>query len=110
MLLDANENRLTKKYGFRHTLAIRRVGREDFGNYSCSAENDLGRARAFVEVSGEREREEPPPEKSGSPKLLLPFARPTTNHSSRLSPSLRRLKWNLHFPRLWKCSSVPIGP
>ena len=53
MLLDANENRLMQHYGFRHTMVIRSAARADFGNYSCSAENSLGRSRAFIEVSGE---------------------------------------------------------
>ena len=53
MLLDPNENRLMEKYGFRHTLVLRSVADGDFGNYSCSAENKLGKARAFIEVSGE---------------------------------------------------------
>ena len=54
MLLDANENRLMEQYGFRHSMVIRRARRADFGNYSCSAENSLGRSRAFIEVSGKR--------------------------------------------------------
>lgn len=55
MLLDPSENRLMEQYGFKNSLVIRSARREDFGNYSCSAENKLGRARAFVEVSGEKE-------------------------------------------------------
>ena len=54
MLLDANENWLMEQYGFRHSMVIREAARADFGNYSCSAENSLGRSRAFIEVSGEQ--------------------------------------------------------
>ena len=54
MLLDANENRLMEQYGFRHSMVIRSAAKADFGNYSCSAENTLGRSRAFIEVSGKR--------------------------------------------------------
>ena len=54
MLLDANENRLMEQYGFRHSMVIRSAAKTDFGNYSCSAENSLGRSRAFIEVSGEQ--------------------------------------------------------
>jgi len=52
MLLDPNESRLMEKFGIRHTLVLRKVAEEDFGNYSCSAENHLGKSRAFIEVSG----------------------------------------------------------
>ena len=52
MLLAQNENRMMKAYGVRHSLLIHRASRQDFGNYSCAAENKLGRSRAFIEVSG----------------------------------------------------------
>jgi hypothetical protein len=52
MLLDPNEYRLMEKFGIRHTLVLRRVAEDDFGNYSCSAENSLGKSRAFIELSG----------------------------------------------------------
>lgn len=52
MLLDPNENRLMEKFGIRHSLVIHKARKSDFGNYSCSAENKLGRSRAFIEVSG----------------------------------------------------------
>ncbi len=56
MLLDQNENRMMQAYGFRHSLLIHRAKQSDFGNYSCAAENELGRSRAFIEVSGEYTR------------------------------------------------------
>lgn len=56
MLLDPNENRLMEKFGIRHSLVIHKARKSDFGNYSCSAENKLGRSRAFIEVSGHPNR------------------------------------------------------
>ena len=32
---------------------ILNVAESDFGNYSCLAENDLGKARGYIELSGE---------------------------------------------------------
>ena len=52
MLVVPNEYRYTEHFGIRHTLVLRKVQREDFGNYSCRAENSLGRSRAFIELSG----------------------------------------------------------
>ena len=52
MLLAQNENRLMQQFGERHELLIHTADEDDFGNYSCSAENKLGRSRAFIEVSG----------------------------------------------------------
>ena len=40
---------------FRHRLVIVEVGDNDFGNYSCLAENDLGKTRGYIELSGERD-------------------------------------------------------
>ena len=34
-------------------MLIRDVRMEDFGNYSCSASNMLGKARAYITVQGE---------------------------------------------------------
>ncbi|XP_017002962.3 igLON family member 5 isoform X1 [Drosophila takahashii] len=36
----------------RHTLTIRHIQQEDFGNYSCVADNSLGRSRKYMELSG----------------------------------------------------------
>lgn len=36
----------------KHTLTIRNVQASDFGNYSCVAENSLGRAKKYMELSG----------------------------------------------------------
>ncbi|KOB69778.1 Uncharacterized protein OBRU01_03459, partial [Operophtera brumata] len=50
--------------GNNHTLLIGNVQPEDFGNYSCVADNNLGRARQHVEVSGR-----PGPARFTSPPL-----------------------------------------
>jgi hypothetical protein len=52
MLLDSNGRRYMQQKGNRHTLLIRAVEDDDFGNYSCSASNMLGKARANVRVQG----------------------------------------------------------
>ena len=52
MLLDHNERRYMQQKGNRFTLLIRQVQKEDFGNYSCAANNMLGRSRAFIRVRG----------------------------------------------------------
>ena len=38
----------------RHRLVIVEVGDTDFGNYSCLAENELGKTRGYIELSGEK--------------------------------------------------------
>ena len=52
MLLDPTNNRHMESYGNKHVLILRHVGEADFGNYSCTADNSLGRQRGFVDVSG----------------------------------------------------------
>ncbi len=52
MLLDPNGSRYMQQKGNRHTLLIRKVRLEDFGNYSCSASNMLGKSRAYIKVQG----------------------------------------------------------
>jgi len=39
--------------GSRHTLFIRKVVAEDFKNYTCVADNGLGKNRQSLELSGE---------------------------------------------------------
>jgi hypothetical protein len=36
----------------RHTLKLQNLAITDFGNYSCMADNSLGRERGFIELSG----------------------------------------------------------
>jgi len=52
MVVAGNENRIMEQFGFRHQLVILSVRESDFGNYSCLAENDLGKSRGFIELSG----------------------------------------------------------
>ena len=52
MVLARNENRLVEQFGIRHRLVIASVSQTDFGNYSCLAENDLGKSRGFIQLSG----------------------------------------------------------
>ncbi|XP_063706931.1 protein amalgam [Culicoides brevitarsis] len=50
--LQPTDRRTMTSRGIRHTLEIRHVQPEDFGNYSCVADNSLGRQKKFMEVSG----------------------------------------------------------
>ncbi|XP_032528167.2 igLON family member 5 [Danaus plexippus] len=50
--LSASERITMSLRGNNHTLLIANVQPEDFGNYTCVADNSLGRARQHVEVSG----------------------------------------------------------
>ena len=52
MLLDPTNNRHMEVYGNRHVLTLKSVKETDFGNYSCMADNSLGRERGSIEVSG----------------------------------------------------------
>lgn len=52
MVLDRSEDRLMEQFGLRHRLVLASVKEEDFGNYSCFAENELGKSRGFIELSG----------------------------------------------------------
>eukprot|EP00096_Caligus_rogercresseyi_P003115 TRINITY_DN1570_c0_g1_i1.p1 TRINITY_DN1570_c0_g1~~TRINITY_DN1570_c0_g1_i1.p1 ORF type:complete len:506 (+),score=90.45 TRINITY_DN1570_c0_g1_i1:124-1641(+) len=52
MLLDSNGKRYMQQKGNRYTLLIRDVEKSDFGNYSCSASNMLGKSRAYLRVVG----------------------------------------------------------
>ena len=50
-LHETDRKIFTKKAG-RNTLHIRNVQPSDFGNYSCRADNDLGKARTYTSLSG----------------------------------------------------------
>ena len=52
MLLDPTNNRHMETYGNKHVLILKNVRETDFGNYSCMADNSLGRSRGSIEVSG----------------------------------------------------------
>ncbi|XP_068084641.1 protein CEPU-1 [Anabrus simplex] len=50
--LDTTERAIMETRGSRHTLILRKVQASDFGNYSCVADNALGKTRQYVELSG----------------------------------------------------------
>lgn len=52
MQLDTTERHIMESRGSRHTLIIRKVHPQDFGNYSCVAENPLGKTRKTVQLTG----------------------------------------------------------
>ena len=52
MLLDPTDNRQMRTFGNKHELTLKNVRETDFGNYSCMADNSLGRERGSIEVSG----------------------------------------------------------
>lgn len=54
MLLDTNGKRYMQQKGNRFTMLIRSLEMDDFGNYSCSASNMLGKSKANVRVQGKR--------------------------------------------------------
>ncbi|XP_050292890.1 limbic system-associated membrane protein-like [Anthonomus grandis grandis] len=52
MQLDTTERRIMESRGSRHTLVIRKVHRTDFGNYTCVADNPLGKTRKSIQLTG----------------------------------------------------------
>ncbi|XP_063236221.1 neurotrimin-like [Bacillus rossius redtenbacheri] len=54
--LDPTDRRIMEVRGSRRTLIIRKVQHSDFGNYTCVADNALGKARRAVELSGKPNR------------------------------------------------------
>ena len=54
MILDTTDRRLVEERGSRHSLIIRKVQPSDFGNYSCEADNKLGRSKRHMELSGKK--------------------------------------------------------
>lgn len=52
MQLDTTERHIMENRGSRHTLIIRKVHTQDFGNYSCVAENKLGKGRKTLTLTG----------------------------------------------------------
>lgn len=52
MQIDTTERHIMEHRGSRHTLIIRKVYNQDFGNYSCNAENPLGKSKKYLQLSG----------------------------------------------------------
>ena len=52
MQIDQTERHVIENRGARHTLIIRKVHPQDFGNYSCIADNQLGKSRKTITLSG----------------------------------------------------------
>lgn len=50
--IQTTDRRIMSSRGNRHTLTVRHIQQEDFGNYSCVADNSLGRSRKYMELSG----------------------------------------------------------
>lgn len=51
-LLDPTDRRSMYPHDDRYSLIIRNFQQTDFGNYSCVADNALGRTKKYIEVSG----------------------------------------------------------
>ncbi|XP_063708471.1 limbic system-associated membrane protein [Culicoides brevitarsis] len=51
-LLDATDRRSMHSKDDRYILSIKNFQSSDFGNYSCVADNALGRTKKYIEVSG----------------------------------------------------------
>lgn len=51
-LLDPTDRRSMHSRDDRYNLHIRNFQSSDFGNYSCVADNALGRTKKYIEVSG----------------------------------------------------------
>lgn len=52
MQLDTTERHIMERRGSRHTLLIRKVHVQDFSNYTCLAENPLGKSRKTILLTG----------------------------------------------------------
>lgn len=52
MQIDTTERHIMENRGSRHTLIIRKVHQQDFGNYTCVAENQLGKTRKTLQLTG----------------------------------------------------------
>lgn len=51
-LLHETDRQIFQEKSGRNTLHIRKIDPVDFGNYSCRAQNSLGKARTYTSLSG----------------------------------------------------------
>uniref|UniRef100_A0A0A9XXI1 Lachesin n=1 Tax=Lygus hesperus TaxID=30085 RepID=A0A0A9XXI1_LYGHE len=51
-IMEPTERKTMETRANKHSLNIKHVQASDFGNYSCVAENSLGRAKKYMELSG----------------------------------------------------------
>ncbi|KAG6463455.1 igLON family member 5 [Manduca sexta] len=110
--LSASERVTMSARGNNHTLLIANVQPEDFGNYSCVADNSLGRARQHVEVSGR-----PGPARFTSPPLArsntvytLAFAVDSYPPLDELRLLYRQLAMNETFQQPGRWHDVVLPP
>nr|CAD7424176.1 unnamed protein product [Timema monikensis] len=88
--LDPTERRIMEVRGSRRTLIIRKVQYSDFGNYSCVADNVLGKTRQYLELSGKTTSSSPDRDSN----LDLPVLSSRAQHEKRVSQLRHRGKPN----------------
>ncbi|GLH07463.1 limbic system-associated membrane protein-like [Gryllus bimaculatus] len=59
LAVEPSPRRLVESRGSRHALTVRDVQGADFGNYSCVADNSLGRAKKHMELSVNKQQTTP---------------------------------------------------
>jgi hypothetical protein len=52
MQIDQTERHVMESRGARHTLLIRKISAVDLGNYTCTADNQLGKTRKTITLTG----------------------------------------------------------
>lgn len=52
MQIDQTERHIIESRGARHSLIIRKIKSNDFGNYTCAADNQLGKTKKVITLTG----------------------------------------------------------
>lgn len=109
--LSPSERVTMSARGNNHTLLIGNVQPEDFGNYSCVADNSLGRARQHVEVSGRpgAARFTSPPLAAADSRYTLAFAVDSYPPLDELRLLYRQLAINESFQQPGRWHDVVIA-